>query len=219
MEITETAPIDKNKKIESTLPLGQKLLQAGFKLVTVSQMEERFSCKLITDRLKKEAREKLLEEGYISENDEDYKKPMLPKIYKYGNVIKGGIIFSFVATFLYSVYLSYTMGEPIFIAGLFGGALLHGMIAGIVGSTLLDTHSKELNHKICKVNTESLDTYMVEKIPERCLEHIKYAESLGVSRKSLNVAYPIITDQPVRKNDPIVYAVQGDNWVEITNWE
>jgi len=68
-----------------------------------------------------------------------------------------------------------------------------------------------------------IDSYCLEKIPERCLTHFSAALDAGLNRKKIMVAYPVVEE--VKLPDPIiVYKVNnidGDDsvYLEITMWE
>ena len=76
---------------------------------------------------------------------------------------------------------------------------------------------------IATVKTERLDSYCLEKIPDRCLSHIQTALSFGLDRRKIMVAYPIVEE--VKRPDPIVVypinQIDGDDgiYLEITMWE
>jgi hypothetical protein len=76
---------------------------------------------------------------------------------------------------------------------------------------------------ICQIQTQSLKTYVNEKIPDECLLLVKKAQEIGVSEFS--VCYPVLKSSAL--NDPIIIGILRNNdnfrqeeiWVEIAMWE
>lgn len=152
------------------VPLGQQLLNAGFKPITMAQMRERFACDLVSKR-EKEAAKKACEDFC-----EDYNKTHFWKL----RVIESSWKRSFFANFNN------------------------------------DSTEKIFPHKECNVKIQPLDTYIQDKIPDRCLESIQKARDIGL--KEFFVAYPILEEVVLR--DPIILGrLDKETLIEIDFWE
>lgn len=89
----------------------------------------------------------------------------------------------------------------------------------------LRTKPKEIVYGVeCTVEHESLNSYVQEEIPERCLGSVLLAIELGVPKQQLFVAYPMLAE--VKQEDPIIIAEivgkgNGTNIIlmEIDFWE
>jgi hypothetical protein len=217
--------IEKKKfeDVDESLPLGQKLLDAGFTLITLKQIGERFGVLTYNKKFQEMKIEEMTKRGYtISEyQNTRFSKPIRPDIHKHKNRIDLCMtIFTVVYTITFLV-LGFVI-TPKLCLGLFG-LIVIGVIYSIIESTFLTIKHKSVTYTTCEIRKQPISSYVKEKIPTRCIKNIKLAKQLGIEDDGMYVCYPQIkngTEEDYDPTDPIIIAELDENvYIEIDYWE
>jgi hypothetical protein len=154
--------IDKEKSSDYDLPLGQRFLKAGYKVITTEQLEERFCCDKITEGEIKKAREKIDKQVQDFRASKWWRKNTKFKI---ENLPSHEASLGRTTPFLRRYSFIRAVNKSV--------------------SKTIDESYLE-----CILETESIDDYVATTIPERCLESLKKARQIGMTH--FNVIYPIL---------------------------
>ena len=174
-------------------PLGQRLLDVGFKRVREKELFERFRCAEITIELKKKAERESL--AFFDKKCEELRP-----------------IKTWFGTQKYHVEHKrelYSGPDHYSVAwGEHPGWREHAYNVKTSGFERFPLFE-------CTLDYCSLENYMDDKIPEDCLIAIEKAKSIGLT--SFKVVYPVI-GKTVQK-DPVIVDFLGEQMIEIAWWE
>lgn len=212
------------ERVNTELPLGQRLLQAGFKAITRKEIEKRFSCETYNKKFIEEKNKEMEGRGYTdrkqSSNSAEavFIKYLRPKLHiHYGKILAA----SWAVNILYFVAVAGLVRFNDSFAFGFLGLLVTVVSAVWICADVQYQDRKYVTYPECFPASIKLSQYISDAIPERCTDNIALAKKLGVKENSMKVYYPKVTHGIESDfTDPIIVAQMGkDNMVEIDCWE